>query len=208
MAQNLTPTKSNLINARNSLKMASQGYDMLDLKRRLLMRELAKYTDEEKRLQEELRDTLAAATDALREANVRMGLERVGALAASIPEINDIDIIFYSVMGVEIPVVRTQSRPERKPHMSLYKTDLSLDEAAFRFSKVTELCMRCAEVHSAAERLNRSIRKTQTRANALKNIMIPRYTRIIAEISDAIEEKERGEFSRLKAIKKIVENKS
>ena len=37
--------------------------------------------------------------------------------------------------------------------------------------------------------------------------MIPRYTRIIAEVSDAIEEKERGEFSRLKAIKRIVENK-
>ena len=54
---------------------------------------------------------------------------------------------------------------------------------------------------------NRDIHKTQTRANALKNIMIPRYTRIIAEVSDAIEEKERGEFSRLKAIKRIVENK-
>lgn len=64
------------------------------------------------------------------------------------------------------------------------------------------LCLRYAEVHSAVERLNRNIHKTQTRANALKNIMIPRYTRIIAEVSDAIEEKERGEFSRLKADQK------
>ncbi len=207
MAQHVTPTKSNLINARNSLRMATQGYDMLDLKRRLLMRELAGYTEKEKRIEEELRTALAEAYDVLKEANVRMGLERVGALAASIPEINDIDIKFYSVMGVEIPIVRRLSKPERKPHMSLYKTDLSLDEAAFRFSRVTELCMKYAEVLSAVERLGRSIRKTRTRANALKNIMIPRYTKMTAEISEAIEEKERGEFSRLKAIKKLVENK-
>lgn len=207
MAQYSTPTKSNLMNARNSLKMAMQGYDMLDLKRKLLMRELAKQADQEKLLQEELQVTLAAAKAALRESNVRMGLDRVAALAASIPEINDIDIKFYSVMGVEIPVVRQNSKQERKPHMSLYKTNLSLDEAAFHFSKVRDLCLRYAEVHSAVERLNRNIHKTQTRANALKNIMIPRYTRIIAEVSDAIEEKERGEFSRLKAIKKIVERK-
>ena len=207
MAKYSTPTKSNLINARNSLKMATQGYDMLDLKRKLLLRELAKQADQEKKIQKELRDTLAAAETALRESNVRMGLDRVAALAASIPEVHDIDIKFYSVMGVEIPVVRRNSRQERKPHMSLYKTNLSLDEAAFYFCKVRDLCLRYAEVHSAAERLNRDIHKTQTRANALKNIRMPRYTRNSAEVSDPIEEKERGEFSRLKAIKRIVENK-
>ena len=104
MAKYSTPTKSNLINARNSLKMATQGYDMLDLKRKLLLRELAKQADQEKKIQKELRDTLAAAETALRESNVRMGLDRVAALAASIPEVHDIDIKFYSVMGVEIPV--------------------------------------------------------------------------------------------------------
>lgn len=72
MAKYSTPTKSNLINARNSLKMATQGYDMLDLKRKLLMRELAKQADQEKKIQKELRDTLAAAEAALRESNVRM----------------------------------------------------------------------------------------------------------------------------------------
>lgn len=80
MAKYSTPTKSNLINARNSLKMATQGYDMLDLKRKLLLRELAKQADQEKKIQKELRDTLAAAETALRESNVRMGLDRVAAL--------------------------------------------------------------------------------------------------------------------------------
>ena len=87
--------------------------------------------------------------------------------------------------------------------MSLYKTNLSLDEAAFYFCKVRDLCLRYAEVHSAAERLNRDIHKTQTRANALKNIMIPRYEELVKFITESLEEKEREEFTRLKMIKRI-----
>ena len=44
--------------------------------------------------------------------------------------------------------------------------------------------------------------KTQKRANALKNIMIPRFEETVKFISDALDEKDREEFSRLKVIKK------
>ena len=50
-------------------------------------------------------------------------------------------------------------------------------------------------------RLADSIKKTQKRANALKNIMIPRFEETVKFISDAIDEKEREDFSRLKVIK-------
>ena len=50
------------------------------------------------------------------------------------------------------------------------------------------------------------IRKTQKRANALKNIVIPRFKVQIKTISDMLDEKEREEFSRLKVIKKQVDN--
>jgi len=46
-----------------------------------------------------------------------------------------------------------------------------------------------------------AIRKTQKRANALKNIMIPTYREQVKFISSALEEKEREEFSRQKIIK-------
>ena len=68
--------------------------------------------------------------------------------------------------------------------------------------------MELAEVENGIYRLAINIRKTQKRANALKNIMIPRYTALAADISAALEEKEREEFSRLKVIKKMVEEKS
>ena len=39
------------------------------------------------------------------------------------------------------------------------------------------------------------------KANALKNVVIPRYTEEIRNISDSLDEKEREEFSRMKVIK-------
>ena len=53
----------------------------------------------------------------------------------------------------------------------------------------------------AAIRLATNIKKTQKRANALKNITIPKFESLTKEIQNALEEKEREEFSRLKVIK-------
>ena len=62
-------------------------------------------------------------------------------------------------------------------------------------------------VENAAIRLATNIKKTQKRANALQNITIPRYEALTKEISEALEEKEREEFTRLKVIKRQQEAK-
>ena len=41
------------------------------------------------------------------------------------------------------------------------------------------------------------------RANALKNITIPMYSNLVYTINNALEEKEREEFTRLKVIKRM-----
>ena len=58
-----------------------------------------------------------------------------------------------------------------------------------------------AEIDNAVYRLANAIRKAQKRANALKNIVIPDFEYNIKFIADALEEKEREEFSRQKVIK-------
>ena len=57
-------------------------------------------------------------------------------------------------------------------------------------------------IENSAYRLANSIKKTQRRANALKNVTIPKYTELVSEIQNALEEKEREEFTRLKVIKR------
>ena len=53
-------------------------------------------------------------------------------------------------------------------------------------------------------RLAYNIKKTQKRANALQNITIPNYEVLVKTIENALEEKEREEFTRLKVIKSRV----
>ncbi len=57
-------------------------------------------------------------------------------------------------------------------------------------------------IENSAYRLATNINKTQKRANALKNITIPYYTDLTRHIQNALEEKEREEFTRLKVIKR------
>lgn len=58
-----------------------------------------------------------------------------------------------------------------------------------------------AEVDNSIYRLAVAIKKTGSRANALKNIMIPKFAALVKYISDNLEEKDREDFSRLKVIK-------
>ena len=53
--------------------------------------------------------------------------------------------------------------------------DRSLDEARYHFERVKELTIKLSMVENSAYRLANSIKKTQKRANALKNITIPKY---------------------------------
>ena len=73
---------------------------------------------------------------------------------------------------------------------------------------VKELTVVLAEVENSVYRLANAIRKAQKRANALKNIVIPEFEGNIKFISDALEEKEREEFSRQKVIKATKDKKS
>ena len=61
--------------------------------------------------------------------------------------------------------------------------------------------MTLAEVENSVYRLAIAIKKTQRRANALQNIIIPGFEETEAFITNALEEKEREEFSRLKVIR-------
>lgn len=104
-------------------------------------------------------------------------------------------------MGTEIPLVQHEETPMSLTY-AYYSTKESLDEARARFEKVKELTIKLSMVENSAYRLANNIKKTQKRANALKNITIPMYDTLTKNISNALEEKEREEFTRLKVIKR------
>ena len=201
MDPNSFPTKGNLILAKNSLSLASMGYGLLDKKRNILTRELMSLIDEAKGIQSEIDSTFRAAYAALQRANIELGINYVQEIGLSVPVDQDVRIKARSIMGTEIPLVQHEERPMGLAY-GLNNTTETLDEARYHFEKVKELTIKLSMVENSAYRLANSIRKTQKRANALKNITIPRYRELTRSISNALEEKEREEFTRLKVIKR------
>lgn len=195
------PTKGNLILAKNSLALASQGYELMDKKRNILLRELMGLIDQAKDIQSEIDSTFREAYQALQKANIELGIHYVQDIAASVPLEQSIRIKTRSIMGTEIPLVQSQSDWPNLTY-AFYSSSEALDRARMNFEKVKELTIKLSMVENSAYRLASSIRKTQKRANALKNITIPTYQNLVTTISNALEEKDREEFTRLKVIKR------
>ena len=129
MANQVVPTKGNLMATKKSLELARLGYDLLDKKRNVLIKEMMSLLDDVKEIRDDITDSYDRAYAALREANESLGI------------ISDV------------------------------------------------------------YRLANNIRKTQKRANALQNISIPRFEATVKMITEALDEKDREEFSRQKVIK-------
>ena len=202
MNPNTFPTKGNLILAKNSLALASQGYELMDKKRNILIRELMALIDQAKDIQSEIDVTFQTAYRALQKANIELGISYVQEAGESIPVDDSIEIKARSIMGTEIPLVRFHKKQEEVPTYAFYSTKESLDQARAAFDRVKELTIRLSMVENSAYRLASSIKKTQKRANALKNITIPSYSGLVRDITNSLEEKDREEFTRLKVIKR------
>jgi len=202
MNLNAFPTKGNLMLAKNSLSLARLGYGLMDKKRNILIRELMKLIDQAKEIQSKIDSTYTEAYLALQQANIELGIDYVEAAANSVPVENGIQIKVRSVMGTEIPLVRHEETPLHLTY-AYYSTRESLDIAREKFQTVKEFTIQLSMVENSAYRLAANIKKTQKRANALKNITIPGYEHLTKSITDSLEEKEREEFTRLKVIKRM-----
>ncbi|MDR0943907.1 MAG: V-type ATP synthase subunit D [Ruminococcus sp.] len=198
MADQVFPTKGNLLNTQKSLKLATLGYELLDKKRNILIRELMSMVDKAKQLRGTIDTTYIQAYQALQMANISRGI--IESIADSMPLEDSLEVTYRSVMGCELPQV---SIKEKKPQIlyGFFNTDVNIDRAYICFERVKVMTAALAEVDNGIYRLTNSIRKTQTRANALQNIVIPRYKKTVKFISESLEEKEREDFSRMKVIK-------
>jgi len=204
MAVQAVPTKGNLMNTKKSLALAKNGYELLDRKRNILIREMMTLIDHANAIQEKIDDAYAEAYTALQTANVTNGF--CEDISNAVPYEDGLKLDSRSVMGVEIPKAEIEASP-RKPYYGFDNTNSFLDEAYCNFSDAKKMAVRLAETEAAIYRLADAVKKTQKRANALNNIMIPQFTATIKYISEALDEKERESFTSLKTVKRIKEEK-
>ena len=201
MEENITATKANLIAAQSALDFSMRGFELLDKKRNVLIRNIMEFVERAKDVQLKIRMIFKDAYESLTVANITLGINEVNEIARSIPQATEFNILNHSVMGVEIPQIKYEHHTI-EPSYSFYHTNTALDMALQKFQELKYLIYELAEIEDSVYKLAREIKRTQKRTNALKNIQIPRYESLVKSISEELEEKEREDFFRLKILKR------
>ena len=198
MAEQIFPTKGNLIACKKNIALAKLGFDLLDRKRNVLMREMMRLIDKAAAMQREIGDTFTRAYAALEKANISLGIDRQ-------LEEKGFSVTSHSIMGVDLPTGHLEC-PLPYPYYGFHATSAQLDDAYLCFDRVKRLCAELAGIENSVYRLATAIKKTQRRANMLENVVIPKLDGNIRFISSTLEEHEREEFTRLKVIKRQKEH--
>lgn len=200
MAQT-APTKGNLIAVKRSRALAANGFELMDKKRNILVRELMSMTDRARDIRSRIDKIFTDAYDALRTAEIAMVANSNAVQSVNLDD--SLSMRYRSVMGVELSSVTSSGAVQSAglPY-GLFGSNAALDETYVRFEEAKALILELADTENAIFRLAYAIKKTQKRANALKNIVIPGMDAEIVRISEELEESQREEFTRLKVIKK------
>lgn len=200
MAVLIAPTKSNLIKAKASLELSNKGFELMDKKRNVLIKEMMSLVDRAKNIQSQIYDTITKAYAHLQYANITSGIKNVENIAHSIPKDEEFEVLLKSVMGVDVPMIKYEKTPIT-PSYGFHSTNPALDAATVCFREVRYMIYELAEIDNSIFKLAKEIQKTQKRTNALQHIQIPRYKEQVKYIQEALEEKEREDFFRLKRVK-------
>lgn len=200
MAVLVAPTKSNLIKAKASLELSKKGFELLDKKRNVLVKEMMNLVDKAKEIQSKIFTLVEEAYATLQTVNITMGIKNVESIARSVPKDEEFEVLLKSVMGVDIPTIRYEEK-DILPTYGFHNTNPAVDEAAKKFRDLKYMIYELAEIDNSIFKLAKEIQKTQKRTNALQHIQIPKYKEQVKYIQEVLEEKEREDFFRLKRIK-------
>ena len=172
------PTKKNLLNARQNLTLAKKGHGLLEMKHNALLRELKRTEKTANEIREKLQTLQQKAEHVLTISKMESGEDKV----------------------LEIWKNLQWGSAMKKPVYDLTETGASLDEAYILYEEVFFEKHRLAEIEKVLAQLKIRTQRTKKRAAALKNISIPKYEARIKYISTQLEEHERDERIRLRAV--------
>ena len=200
MAVTVAPTKSNLFKAKSSLELCEKGYELLDKKRTVLIKEMFVFVEKARNVHNEIYKVISEGYAALQKANITLGVKNVEDMSYGIPNDEHFEILLRSVMGVDIPSLK-YDKNDVQPATGFYNTNDAFDGARKKFEEVKFKIYELAELENSIFKLAKGIEKTQKRTNALEYIRIPQFKEEVKFIQEELEEKEREDFFRLKRLK-------
>ncbi|MGQ0571978.1 MAG: V-type ATP synthase subunit D [Armatimonadota bacterium] len=210
MAEVISPTRMNLLQRRNQLRVAQQGVDLLKRKRDALVADFFKIVRESLAAREQLAAACREAYVMLTLAKALEGREALEAAAMSSRRDILLDIDIRNVWGTKIPEVAMAEvhRPLLERAQNLVATSARTIESTSNFEEIIVAILAVAATEIKLRKIGEEIKKTTRRVNALEQVVIPRLRGETRYIASVLEQRAREDVFRLKRIKKKLQAKA
>jgi V/A-type H+-transporting ATPase subunit D len=207
-AQQIKPTRIELIRTNRRIKLARRGLDLLKMKRNALVIEFFNISRNIRGLRANLRDEVGRAIESVKLAEIMSGqmeLERIAQMSSG----TSVNVGTKNVMGVRVPELSTRSGMSvLKQEYRVTAVSPSINDAIKHFEKVMNAMLQIAEKENSMRRLLQEIDKTKRRSNAIENILIPQLVSAAKMIRMRLDEIERDTFTTLKVVKRKIVQRS
>jgi len=203
MAQDVKPTRKELMQIEDRIELSERGHDTLEKKRDGLIMEFMDILDEAQDVRSNLEDQYEEAQHAINMARALDGDVAVRGAAAALKEHPEITTESKSIMGVYVPQIdstKVQKSLDERGY-GVLGTSARIDEAASAYEELIEQIILAAEVETAMKKMLDEIETTKRRVNALEFKLLPELRSNQEYIEQKLEEQEREEIFRMKKIK-------
>ena len=202
MAQiTVAPTKSNLLITKEQLAVSTNGYELLEEKREILVRELMSLVEQVKLLEDEIQKAIDEAYPAFKRMLMIDGADQVERISHAIHYDFEMTERVEVVGGMQFETIDVEL-PKKELFYSFLGTYANTDEVIVKFFNLLSLLTQMASIRTIVWRLAEEVKRTQRRVNALDKMIIPQATETIKYIESVLEERERENVFVLKALKK------
>ncbi len=203
---NVAPTRSNLLQRRDQLKLALRGIDLLKRKRDALLGEFFGLVKVSLAARRELGLTTKDAYFSLFLANAWDSPEAVEGLSLAVDSELDLELKVENIFGVKVPQIQIPDFDEELPFSPISVGVRTLD-AAGQFRKLSKALIGVASTETRLRKIGEEIKKTSRRVNALEQIVAPNISREIKDIVSVLDQRALEEVTVLKRIKNKLQAK-
>ena len=205
--QNVSATKIELLKFKKSSQVATMVQKILDDKRKVLLRNIEEMIEKASKTRGGIWEPLQDIYKSVNEAYLSLGTGTVDSVAESTPAVMQVDVHVRRVVDVKIPALTVTEKDTKSMPYGFADTNSSIDRAAKQIKELLPQITKAAEYENSIFSLAKALEKTQKLLNALENVIIPQYQQNIRFIAQALEEKEREEFAKLKKVKAKMESR-
>jgi len=198
---NIAPTKSNLLAMKEQLAVSTGGYELLEEKREILVRELMHLVEKVKLLERDIDRLTGEAYAAFRRMLMADGSDQIERISHAVHYDFNIREKKVTIGGMQFSSIDVEL-PQKELFYSFIGTYANTDATIVKFFELLSLLTQMASVRTIVWRLADEVKKTQRRVNALDKMIIPQTVETKNYIEGVLEERERENVFVLKALKK------